>query len=737
MYYAHRTDSSDKSGWQKLTDHLQNVSAKTSEFASVFGAGKWGAIAGLLHDAGKFSKAFQRRLNGSPEPVDHATAGAQYIDKAWNQAKIARILAYIIAGHHAGLADFGSDASDERTLSRRLLKSVEPFKEALEEHLKIGPLYPLPLPIKPGVDPGLQLSLFTRMLFSCLIDADSIDTELYADRSRAELRGNTPLLVDLFDRYRHYMENRFANPEGFINIIRSELLTECLSKADAAPGLFTLTLPTGSGKTLISLGFALRHAVRHNLRRIVYVIPYTSIIEQNARVFREAVGADTVLEHHSNVQHEIEEDLEEADELYKWKKKRMLAEENWDYPIIVTTNVQFFESLFANKRSRCRKLHNLANSVIILDEAQMMNGELLKPSLYALEELSRNYGATIVFSTATQPNLQALFPKPVKIEEIVADVPKRFEQFKRVRLESMGLTNYDRIAELMSGDPQALCIVNTRKAARELFEKMRLLVAPEALFHLSARMCPRHREAKLKEIRGRLERDLPCVLISTQLIECGVDVDFPIVYRELAGLDSIAQAAGRCNRNGNRPVCTVFVFETDETPRQGWFGITAGAAQTILRRYPEDPLSLAAIGDYFKELYFYQTLAQDKTDKHNILGLLNEQVREFAFPFETVAQRFQLIETAAKPVIVEYDEAAREALEALRHADRIGTILRKLQPYVVQLYPQEFAAFRHAGEILEVRENVFALSSPERWYDREIGVKPFTQENHLQEIYIF
>jgi hypothetical protein len=359
-----------------------------------------------------------------------------------------------------------------------------------------------------------------------------------------------------------------------------------------------------------------------------------------------------------------------------------------------------------------------------------------------LEELTRNYGATVVLSTATQPDVRPLFSKPVEIREMVANVPFRFEQFRRVRLERMGKTDYAQLLQRMINDRQALCIVNTRKAARELFELARETLDPSAVFHLSARMCPVHRKSKLDEIRKRLDDHLPCVLISTQLIECGVDVDFPVVYRELAGLDSIAQAAGRCNRHGERPMGTVYVFDLEGAHRKGWFGLTAGAAQTVLEQYPEDPLSLEAMQAYFRELYYYQTLGgkegtRDLTDKHGILRLLNERAREFAFPFETVAQLFEWIQTAAKPVIIGYDEEARKHLEALRHATSITGIMRKLQPYVVQLYPQEFAAFRQAGEMEEVREGVFRLTNPDRWYRDDIGVRPFNEQLHADEVYVY
>lgn len=652
----------------------------------------------------------------------------------------ARIIAYVIAGHHAGLADYGNEAADEACLARRLINTIEPIPSAAIHmpHAAGSALFP---PIRPGIHPGLQFSMLTRMLFSCLVDADSLNSECFENPDQNELRNHDTTLIDLQERYQYFMSTKFQKSDSLINQYRSELLEECLQQAEEDQGLYTLTLPTGSGKTLTSLGFALKHAVSHGLRRIVYVIPYTSIIEQNAAVFRDVLGSENVLEHHSNVQHESEE-LEAS--YRNLSQKLRLAEENWDFPIVVTTNVQFFESLFANRRSRCRKLHNLAQSVIVLDEAQMMNGEFYKPCLYALEELVRNYGVTVVMSTATQPDISALFAKPVAIREMIRDVPLRFEQFKRVQLNWLGRVEVSEIADRMGKVFQSLCIVNTRRAARELYERLNNhpAIHSESVYHLSARMCPKHRQIILHHIRERLKNGQPCLLISTQLIECGVDVDFPEVYRELAGLDSIAQAAGRCNRNGRMPAGMTYVFETDSTPTVGWFGQTAGISRSILARYSEDPLSLEAIQHYFKELYFYQSLGGNKkggdlTDKFGILDQLAERAKHMAFPFRTIAEQFQLIDTAAKSVIIPYDEDAENALVELTYASHLGGILRKLQPYVVQLYPQEFQAFRQADEIIEVRENVFKLKNPQRWYDKSIGVKPFTREYHASEVYCF
>lgn len=736
-YYAHRTESSNKAEWQPLVDHLMSVRTEAGKFAEAFGAREWAELAGWFHDIGKYSAAFQRRLAGAPIAVDHATAGAQAIANAW-KSPLANIPAYVIAGHHSGLPDYGSLAGDDSCLARRLLRSVEPYDAAYAE-IDLLP-FPTHSPIKPGIDLGFQFSFLIRMLFSCVVDADSLDAEKFDQPRRFELRRHEADFADMLRRFEAYMNMRYGSPRTRIDKYRSELLSECLEKSAGAQGLYTLTLPTGSGKTLISLGFALRHAVKHGLRRIIYVIPYTSIIEQNAAKFREVLGAADILEHHSNVQREkAEEETDDKTDFRTLRQKLELAEENWDYPVVVTTNVQFFESLFANKRSRCRKLHNIAKSIVILDEAQMMNGGFFKPSLYALEELARNYGTTVLLCTATQPNIQALFPKPVQVTELVADVPLRFEQFKRVKLEALGVLNKEALAAEINRHHQALCIVNTRRTARELFELCGgSNKEADALFHLSARMCPKHRQRMLGEIRARLEQGLPCRLISTQLIEAGVDIDFPVVYRELAGLDSIAQAAGRCNRNGRMPSGTAYVFETEDGLPPGWFRLTAGAARSVLEQYPDDPLSLDAVRCYFDKLYMYQTAGtNDQTDQAGILCLLNERpFAQLEFPFRAVADSFQLIDTAAQPVIIPYDEDAAERLEALRHAPQIGKIMRQLQSYVVQLYPQEFAAFRGAGEMEEVRAGVWMLSNPQQWYDEQLGVKVYSAEHHAAEIYI-
>ncbi|MEY9091618.1 CRISPR-associated helicase Cas3' [Paenibacillus sp. RC84] len=750
MYYAHRTDSDDAQSWQPLEQHLREVAKLSGEFAERFGAEQWGELVGWLHDAGKYSAEFQSRLRGTPIPVDHSTAGAKLIMERVIDERLGLIAAYVIAGHHAGLPDCGSLDGEDSCLRQRLIKKVCSYDAFHKEVPRLNMPGQAPS-IQAGVDPSFQFSFFTRMLFSCLVDADSLNSEKFESPSRHDLRHHSVDIEELSRKFKAHMQRYFGKPRTPIEHIRSELLNELMGQADKTAGMYTLTLPTGSGKTLASLGFALEHArLGKRFRRIIYVIPYTSIIEQNAAIFRQVLGEDMVLEHHSNVQREVYED--EQDDEHKHKTRNLrdklnLAEENWDYPVVVTTNVQFFESLFANRRSRCRKLHNLTDSIIILDEAQMMIGGFFKPSLYALEELVRNYGATVLLCTATQPPVSRLFPQnprvPVTITELVKDVPLRYEQFKRVSLQTLGMLDEAALAEHLQAHGQVLCIVNTRKTARDLYHALKA-ENDEGSFHLSARMCPKHRLHVLDLIRKRLEQGLTCRVVSTQLIEAGVDVDFPAVYRELAGLDSIAQAAGRCNRNAKQMLGFIYVFETPLGSPPGWFRTTADVTRSVLKRYPDDPLSLSAGQEYFRELYDVQTLGQgDRTDSRDILPLLRATGARLEFPFREVADRFRLIDTVTRPVIVPYpDNSAantsrvNELIEQLKYAASIQSILRKLQPYIVQLYPAEFRAFEQAREIVQVRADVWVLQNPKQWYDEKLGILPYSEQFHADEILI-
>jgi len=719
MFYAHTTERPDKSDWQPLITHLTRVADLSASFASDFHAQDLAYIAGILHDIGKYSDKFQRRLEGSPIRVDHSTAGAVEVAKLYPKA-LSIILQYIIAGHHTGLQNYGSEKSG---LCERLKNAILEDYSYYKQEVCIPHKLVDRIPIRPFSHKiGFSVSFFIRMLYSCLVDADSLDTEAVMNPDTSVLRGgydSKDTLISVFSEHMNKVSSG-AN-QSVINEYRKNILHQCLDKAEFPQGLFTLTVPTGGGKTLSSMAFALKHLSIHNLNRIFYVIPYTSIIEQNAKIFRDIFGERNVLEHHSNFDPVREDEYD-----YEIKEKRYkLTSENWDIPITVTTNVQFFESLFAHKRSRCRKLHNLSRSVIILDEAQMLPTEFLKPSLQALCELVVNYGSTVVLCTATQPKIGNLIDKNLHITEIMDSPHILYERFKRVMVSHLGKMSDDELIEHLKQHTQMLCIVNTRKHAQLLYEKLSQF---GNTYHLSAKMCPVHRRKILDEIRDNLSNGLDCRVISTQLIEAGVDVDFPVVYRAMAGVDSIAQAAGRCNREGKRPVGNVFLFSSIEKHGKptSWQKKLAEIGEMVLESHA-DPLSLQAINEFFSRLYFYE--GDDGLDWKGILKSLEEQVRDFSFPFEDIGQNFTLIETNTRDVIVPYDKMAEDAIENLRTFGFPRSCSRILQGYTVQIYLPDFERLEESGAIETVGERFHILVNP-GLYSEQTGLIHSTDENN-------
>ncbi|MFD2837537.1 CRISPR-associated endonuclease Cas3'' [Azotobacter vinelandii] len=537
-----------------------------AEKAGIFGGQQLAGIAGLLHDLGKYTDEFQRRISGDLIRVDHATRGAMLAVERYGA--LGRLLAYGIAGHHSGLAN-GRDPGECSTLEERLKgQSLPALLDQWQNEIQLPAMSELgPLPIKPVRERQVfQLAFLARMLFSCLVDADFLDTEAYYDRieqrpSRRSARPSLPHLQQALNV--HLAGFRADSP---VNRIRADILGHVRQQAVQEPGLFSLTVPTGGGKTLASLAFALDHAIRHGLRRIIYVIPFTSIVEQNAAVFRKALGEfgeQAVLEHHSAFSDNRAQDRQARDKL-------RLAMENWDAPIIVTTAVQFFESLYADRPSRCRKLHNIAGSVIILDEAQTLPLRLLRPCVTAIDELALNYRCSPVLCTATQPALQAPeFRGGLQgVRELAPQPEQLFQRLVRVQVRQVGILSDAALQRQMAEREQVLCIVNNRRHARALYES---IAGSDGARHLTTLMCARHRSQVLAEVRQRLHDGQPCRLVATSLIEAGVDVDFPTVLRAEAGLDSIAQAAGRCNREGLRALeaSEVLVFQAEKSGLEG------------------------------------------------------------------------------------------------------------------------------------------------------------------------
>ena len=724
LYYAHSAQDELSNllpyeHWQTLQSHSVNVGEMASEFAQVFGAQEIACQTGQLHDLGKYSEAFNHRLHGGPS-VDHATAGAKIAVERWGNV-LGKLMAFCIAGHHAGLANGSGEGDNRRTLKQRLAlqfgEDIPALDNLWQQEIKLPQNLSAP-PLKADAHhPFFSYAFFTRMLYSCLVDADYLDTEAFYLNleNNAVERGGYPDLNALqrnFNQFINYFRRRIAQaPEqteaekrnAALNRLRSEILDHAVEQAAQPQGLFTLTVPTGGGKTFTSMAFALEHAKRHGMRRVIYVIPFTSIIEQNAAEFRKAfgeLGEQAVLEHHSTF-----DDGKLQNEATKDKLR--LASENWDAPIVVTTAVQFFESLFADRSSRCRKLHNIAGSVIILDEAQMLPLNLLLPIMQAIKELAQNYRCSIVMCTATQPAVQAengFYRGFENVREIAPKPTALFDKLRRTTVQHIGKqTDADLLAKL-GEHPQMLVIVNNRRHARSLYDQAKHL---EGTFHLTTLMCAKHRSQKLDEIRGRLKSGEPCRVIATSLIEAGVDVDFPLVMRAEAGLDSVAQAAGRCNREGKRPSENSFVWIF--TPEEQWKAPPELAAQAAVMRltadsFSDDLLSTQAVAAYFAELY---QLKGSELDNKKILKMHNDTGQSLDFPFQTIADKFRMIESHMQPLIIPFDVDAENLISSLHHADHIGGLLRKLQPYTVQIPEKALAALYKAGRIEPINEKNF------------------------------
>jgi len=716
-YYAHSLDGKPPSEWQPLDEHLKNVAKMARSFAEGFGAGDWAYLAGLWHDIGKYSDEFQKMLGteeGSdahietrPGRVDHSTAGAKHASNLLKNK--GKLLAYAIAGHHSGLLD---GKSNDACLHDRLQKAIPDYSSSPEYILNSKSLGDLPFALNAHNSKrfGFQISFFIRMIYSCLVDADFLDTEAFMDREKSSWRKGYPALHELDTKLAFALNQLSASaPRTSINKHRAAILKNCFDASELPQGMFSLTVPTGGGKTLSSLAFAMKHAVKYNLKRIIYVIPYTSIIEQNAEVCREILGENAVLEHHSNFEPDEED------------HRSRLASENWDAPIIVTTNVQFFESLYRSRSSRCRKIHNIANSVVILDEAQMLPVPLLKPCLEVLRELSSAYRTSIVLCTATQPALSTTdtFKDGLEgVREIVSDPGKLYVEFKRVRVKKLPVISDDELADRLNEHKQVLCIVNTRGHARRIFEQIR--DGEEGCYHLSALMCPEHRTATLNKIRSALLNGSPCRVISTQLIEAGVDIDFPVVFRSDAGIDSIAQAAGRCNREGKLlEGGQVFVFSPEDGSPPGHFRQTAQTADSVIRHH-DDFLSPEAVTEYFRALYW---MKGNKLDEYQILDDLGEGAKNGDFPFRSVDKEFKIIKDGAESVIIPWNKEAERIISGLRYSEYPALFARKAQRFTVQVYPKVLGSLECSGSVERLHDQYCVLNNMDIYRD-DLGLCP-------------
>lgn len=763
LFVAHsKNDSNGSRSYHGLREHLNGVAQRAAAHARPFCSQDWGYLAGLWHDLGKYRPGFQSYVRLDPEahveqrlPLasakTHSAAGALHALSTFEEwfgqlgAVSARALAYVIAGHHAGLADWIADL-DARLLGTRGPESRREYDEARRacsgvhrELLSLPSDFDLRKALEaiPGIRSNnpLAASLWIRMLFSALVDADFLDTEAFMDGGRYGARSGWDPLPNYVSRLDAHLEAMWeatlasGRAAGAVAIARVEVLRQCRAKAVKPPGVFSLAVPTGGGKTLSSLTFALRHAVEHGKRRVIYAIPYTSIIEQTADVFAGIFGRDDLVEHHS----QIESDNESA--------RSRLACENWDAPLIVTTNVQLFESLFAARTSRCRKLHNIAGSVIVLDEAQLLPPEFLQPILDTLRLLVQHYGVTVLLCTATQPvltdsqrfdprqNLRGL-PEPVPLMD---DSTTLYRRLDRVRFEWPDdlhrIDDLQQVAAQVLKHDCVLTIVNTRRDASDLVAALDALDG-DSVLHLSAAMCGQHRADVIREIRERLAArrmgadPRPLRVVSTQLVEAGVDIDFPVVFRSLAGLDSLAQAAGRCNREGLlEDKGRVVVFVRDIPPPLTALRAGVQATRSVLG--PDRPASLSP--DLFERYFPLYYDGFRSRDGRGIVDLLRND-SNFSFQFRRAAREFRLIDDDDQAtVVVPYDGGmpAQPVRPLIGRLSRPGEVdrwlMRALQRYTVTVRRRQIDVWQERGAVREVQPGVFLLVD-EVLYDMRRGL---------------
>ncbi|PYF09567.1 CRISPR-associated Cas3 family helicase [Rhodobacter viridis] len=725
-HYAHSGTKDDRSDWQSLPDHLEAVERLARARGERLGLGTAAALAGRLHDLGKYDPAFDRVLRGENGPVvDHSTAGGRVLlaPNSGCPQPVAEGLAQAILGHHAGLPDM-DNGKDNRDLKSRIATPGATLDPEWKSHLPVD-FSAVSAEFRAHMrkdTAGFDLSVAVRMVFSCLVDADYRDTEAFYDALEGRARDRDwpalqDLLPDLQRRFAAHMAQFEATTD--LNRLRADILCHVRAKADMPPGLFTLSVPTGGGKTLASLGFALDHAARHGHRRILYAIPYTSIIDQTAKVFGDVLGHENMLEHHSAIE------IEGMKELSRDKIRQ--AMEDWAAPVIVTTNVQLFESLFAARPSRVRKLHNIAGSVIVLDEAQCLPRRLLAPTLAMIDTLCAHYGCTIVLCTATQPAFDSgQLPSgglPLSGRELAPDPDALARRLERARIGQGGTMDDAALVAALTATRQGFVIVNSRKHALALFEAAKA-AGLEGLIHLTTRQYPAHRRAIIEGIKTRLKDGQPCRLIATSLIEAGVDLDFPCGWRAEAGLDSVIQAAGRVNREGKRPLeaSVLTVFAAPENPPPADVAQLAKAMHKVARERGFDTLlAPEAIRDWFEEVYW--RAGPERLDEHQLTKKFDFSYPSTNFAFRTAAESYRMIESPMVPVIIARDVEAQDWVRKLSDAwEKSGKIARALQPFTVQIphLARETLRANGKGDFIapDLRGDAFfVLSDPELYRD--------------------
>jgi len=720
-YFAHKNSCGEL---QTVICHLKNVAAIASDFSAEI----FKPIAhetGMLHDIGKYSAAFQRRLQGSAERFEHSTCGAlECVRYAPNPRKrieqyfIAYMMAYCIAGHHTGLPDGGTAADDpdnDNTLQSRLKRKDRYYGSATsysayEDEVTVN------IPCAEAVTDELicsandntefieKYAFFTRYIFSCLTDADFLDTERFCMSSNIDRH----LSAD-FSEVQKRLAAKFSTftADTPLKQARTRLQAQALENTGVSDGISILNMPTGSGKTLCSLNLALKKLLdsKGSKKRIIYVIPYTSIIEQTAEQFEEIFGdCCDILQHHSNYC------VDDGNSDFETAQKLRLASENWDSPFVITTSVRFFESLYHYRGSALRRLHNVGDSIIIFDEVHLLPTEMLQPCLRAIGYITKYLNSEAILLSATMPDYTALFSEILPGRHVHELLPDKsdFECFKKCQYISLGKTDLESVAEKTTQYTSSLIVVNKKRTAREVYE----MLSGEK-YHLSTYMTPSHRSYVIRNIRQALSENRRVTVVSTSLIEAGVDLDFEAVFRQCAGLDNILQTGGRCNREGRRDSGDVYIFETDERlPRN--LQLPANIVKGLLRQY-EDISSLQCIEEYYRRLFGRN---KEKILENSIAKFDGKTQSLHSIPFRSYAESFEFIKDNTVGIVIPHCSEAEELVDRLKSGDR--SVLRRLQKYTVALRRHEFDSALKYGIISDFGTGIFILSDT-NCYSMETG----------------
>ena len=706
-FIAHKSKDGRK---QSVIDHLTNTANTAASFAQAFGAEKLAFQCGLYHDVGMYSNEFQDYIiNGdSCKHVDHSTAGAILI--AENRGRLAQ--AFCIAGHHTGLPDYGSPADKPlaSTLCGRLKRNIPVYENYLQDLEK-----PLDVPVpRISIENRFGFMFFIRMLFSSLVDAGFLDAERF-ETNGINSRGGFEDINVIADRFLERLTHKEFNlGSNEINQKRKEILENCLSQGNGKQGIYTLTVPIGGGKTCSSTAFAMRHCQIHHLKRIIYVIPYMSVIDQTSCVLRELVNCDdvdNVIEHHSGLDYNDEDER---------MRKARLATENWDAPIIITSNVQFFESLFACRTSRCRKLHNISQSVVIFDEAQMIPKDFMKPIIKAIVELTKNYGCTCLLTSATQPPWRELFSRykgyKVDCQEISTNIPLLYKAFERTSQEFIGEVTGKEIADRLSTYERIVCVVTTKRKAKEIFDE---LPKDDGNFYLSTNLCSIHRKRIIREIKERLHSRKVCRVVSTSVISVGVDLDFPVGFVEVTALDSILQASGLVNRGGEERKEDSMVYIFSMPDESSFMKQEKDITENLIKIRNKDIFSSDAMEEYYNLLFYVNG---KNLDTYNIDGLSERMA------FREIANKFKLINEPTTSIVILYSDIVNFAVAQLKQGTRSRRLLRMIAPYIVNVrtqnyrnHPSDFDRLRSVGA-LEILDEGLAILREDKYYDEVQGL---------------